>query len=63
MEKFTDVYSIKIQHPLKHHIEDLPPELKKRMNKELRLLMEKFVHEAQFKPGMYSGEEEQGYGS
>lgn len=57
--KLVESYTLKISETLKHHVEKLSPDDKKRMNMQMMETMERTIHMANFKPGMYSEDEVQ----
>lgn len=56
MEKLTEVYTLKVPEMLKGMVDRLNPELKTKMNHEIRIIMAKIVHESKFRPEDYLGD-------
>lgn len=57
MAKRVELYSLRITEELQHEIDKLSKEDKGRLNTQVIIAMERYIHMTKFKPGMYSAED------
>jgi len=58
MDKLDETFTIRIPSYHKDHLDKLPEEHKQRMQREVREVMAKAVHDSKFDPSLYLSSEE-----
>jgi hypothetical protein len=57
IDKLDDNFTIRIPSCLKDHLDKLPEENKQHMQREIRTVMAKAVHDSKFDPSLYLSSE------
>lgn len=58
-DKLTEIYSLRVPESLKKMAENLPADIKIKLNYELRLTMAKIIYESRFDPKLFGLVEEE----
>jgi len=60
-DKLLEQYTLKIPEITKNHLDKIPPILKKKLNKQICLLMAEVIHESKFDPLIYLRSDESNF--